>query len=436
MKDRALCVVRRAVFVADDTVIGFSPNNSRSVNSLSKTKGVTTTVGTHTFSCTQANTNWAVYVDNLAPATGTVTTTASPSTAHGTALNGDYYKDMGLDGCYYAVRFYNRALTAHEVAINHAVDQVRYFGVDSDSITLPSGWRFTKDGGLRLEHTASISVSSEGAGEVVGEDGETPMTTFWCEQNGTARLTLTAKPAEGYVFLGWQCDGLTDNQKVCPTLTADFAGDVIARFRKTDGSEPLDYTWVGGAGASWDDRLSWNDAGGVPGVPQANDSVTIPSGKTVTLTNTTPVYSILTVAGTLATTNWTTCVRAGMVLIKRNGKVTVKTASTDAATNRVWIACGGLTIETGGTINVNTLGYLGKNGLGWIGVTHSGAGAHGGGRIAIWYDIDETDAAFKERVVAKGGVDSAAPEDVQEWYNGENGTVYWKPKTGLRVLVR
>ena len=63
-------------------------------------------------------------------------------------------------------------------------------------------------------------------------------------------------------------------------------------------------------------------------------------------------------------------------------------------------------------------------------------GCGGGGRIAIWYDIDETDAAFKERVVAQGGRDDTASEEVQKWYNGEDGTVYWKQKTGLRVFVR
>lgn len=363
-----------------DNNIGACPNGTSSANFYGKTKSVTTTVGQHTYSVTQDGLAGNLYFDDLAASAYTVSAlTESPSTAHGAHFNYDYYGTSGLDGYYHSVRLYDRPLTADEIAVNRAVDKVRYFGVDAATLTLPTGWRFVTTDGVRLERTASITVEPAGAGVVLGDDGETPQTSYWCEQNGTAQLTLTASPAEGYVFLGWQADGLSAEQKICPTLTANLGGNVIARFRKTDGSEPLDYTWIGGTDADWNDRMSWNDAGGVPGVPQANDSVTIPSGKTVTLTNTTPVYSSLTVAGTLSTINWTTCARADTVLIKKNGNVTVKSASTDAATNRVWIACSGLTIEAGGKIDVNTKGYQGKNGLGWAGLaSKSGGGAHGG----------------------------------------------------------
>lgn len=339
---------------------GFSPNGSSSAQWPSKRITVDTVVGQHTLSCSQDELNCKIRFDDEETPT-TVASYGACNNQHGIMVNQDYNGKTGLDGFYHSIRFYNRPLTADEAAVNRAVDKVRYFGVDASTLTLPTGWRFVTTDGVRLLRQANFGVSPSGAGQVKVEDGEpTDSGTYWGEHNGTMIVHFSAVPAEGYAFAGWRADGLTDDQKLEPTLAAAVSDDITAIFRKTDGSEVRDFTWGGTATDSWDNPKLWHDADGLPGLPAAFDNVTIPAKKTAMLTNTTPKYGTLVVVGTLSLTNWETCVRASAVTVANGGKVTVAGLSTDQATNRVWIACDDCTIAAGGAIDVNDLGFRGS----------------------------------------------------------------------------
>ncbi|MBO7721498.1 MAG: G8 domain-containing protein, partial [Kiritimatiellae bacterium] len=182
--------------------------------------------------------------------------------------------------------------------------------------------------------------------------------SVWCEKGKTVNLTLSAEADEGYVFVGWS--GVPDADKYNAQTTTEAGADVTAVFRSADGSDPKNYVFVGAAGDAWDDPYNWNDDDGFEGVPVAGDSVTVPNGKSVLLTNSTPRLASLSVAGTVVMTNWTTCLCADAVTVPLGGKITCGAAAKSASDlSRVWIDCGTLTLDSGASIDVNYKGYSG-----------------------------------------------------------------------------
>ena len=142
-----------------------------------------------------------------------------------------------------------------------------------------------------------------------------------------------------------------------------------------------DVSWTGATDADWATTSNWDG-----GVPQAGDSVTIPSGvaNMPILSAPTPALDSITISGTLTFTNWTTCLNATTVTISSGGIVTCAGPFTDAdMSNRVWIACTDLTIASGGKIDVSEKGY-GSSATGRTpygpghGSIKGGGGAHGG----------------------------------------------------------
>lgn len=63
-------------------------------------------------------------------------------------------RDMNFRGTFYAFRFYNRPLTADEAKLNAALDQVRFFGADPQTVDLPPGCRFDADTNVVFAKTA------------------------------------------------------------------------------------------------------------------------------------------------------------------------------------------------------------------------------------------------------------------------------------------
>lgn len=98
---------------------------------------------------------------------------------------------------------------------------------------------------------------------------------------------------------------------------------------------------------------------------------------------------------------WTSASSGGSVLLK---------------THRLCASAGKVTV-TGGVPNDPSRG-----------------GCGGGGRVAIYYGEDETDAAFHENVTAKGGFYTGKAAD--DAYQGHDGSVYWHPIKGLMLLLR
>ena len=128
--------------------------------------------------------------------------------------------------------------------------------------------------------------------------------------------------------------------------------------------------WTGAVDSDWSSGENWNG-----GVPQSGDDVTIPAGKSATISASSANLASITISGTLVMTNWTTCLNAMTVTIPSGGILTSGAAVTNETDlSRVWVSCTDLTIENGGKIDVNYKGYAGYP----IGSDHAGYGPGAG----------------------------------------------------------
>ena len=210
----------------------------------------------------------------------------------------------------------------------------------------------------------------DGVGGMVTVNGgeATTAAEVWCEWGETVQVALVATPAEGYVFVGWI--GLDDEHAYSQSVTVAVDADVAAVFRRADGTEPYTYTWKGSTDGDWGEAGNWADHNGMKGIPVAGDSVVVPSGLSLTITNSSVALDAVTVAGTLVITNWTTRLNAQTVSVADGGVLTCGAAVTNMeAMSRVWISCSNLTVDAGGKIDVTRKGYYGQ-----VGVTKRGFG--------------------------------------------------------------
>lgn len=366
--------------------LGFSGNKESSNGSVPQTYVnliADDRTGLKTYTCWQDSTNTMVKVYSVPNAKSyskkrsLASTKPDLSTAWKFKFNRGYTENCGINGTYYSVRIYGRSLSTDEMAVNTAVDRIRYCGASASDFTLPDGWKFETEGDeTSLYRAVTISarnISGEtGVGGTVSIDGGEPVAsgTLWCEQGGTVSVTLKAEADEGCAFRGWS--GVGDEVKYDAEITVSIDADVAAVFRKTDGSEPLDYTWVGAADGDWDVATNWADADGLAGVPAAGDLVTVPKGKSLTLATSSVALESVTVSGTLVLTNWTTCLSAQTVTVAEGGTLTCAApATTMDEMSRVWVKCTDLTVAAGGSIDVTRKGYFGWPKTG---------GASGGGK--------------------------------------------------------
>lgn len=222
-----------------DTYVGFCPNDGTGRGpGLSKTGrlSVPTTMGQHSFSCVQDGTNIAIRADATLSGEAILATTAKVelNTLSLLSLNWVYYDDSGLDGCYYAIRFYDRPLTADEVSVNVAVDQVRFFGKDPEACALPTGYRFNAMKGYPLERKYSVA-SNDGTQGLVSVDGGEAAAAVdaWVDQ-ATRRVVLAAVPADGYKFARWT-GAISGGDLKSATGTFTVTGDVTAEFKEITG---------------------------------------------------------------------------------------------------------------------------------------------------------------------------------------------------------
>ena len=112
-----------------------------------------------------------------------------------------------------ALRFYNRALTAGEIAYNGAVDKVRFRGLRKE--------------GLQCQLRAWM----DGLGGTVSVDGGAAATdhveTAWVAFGMAQTATFTATPEHGWTFLGWAGD--TD------AIVSGTASDLTVSVSATHG---------------------------------------------------------------------------------------------------------------------------------------------------------------------------------------------------------
>ena len=150
----------------------------------------------------------------------------SPVASTGTAISetGDRTWCIGgadsghaLIGEIFAVRIYNRALTAAEVAMNAAIDKVRFEGADPADV-MPQGCRWNSTTG-EIECRISVACDVTGGGIVtVGGEDIHELYERWCEVGQV--ITLTAVPDLGREFYCWTGDveGLSLKEKMRTTF--------------------------------------------------------------------------------------------------------------------------------------------------------------------------------------------------------------------------
>lgn len=350
------------VGLVNDNAAGFSSAGYNAITLPRLTTSVDTTMGQHTFSCRQDGANWKVDFDGAKTATGSnAGATGGLASSYGFYINQNYYENQGLNGGYHAIRFYKRPLTDDEVAVNRAVDQIRYFGADPASYTLPTGWRFTTGGDVTLEHEATIAPKGGAGGRVSVDGGEwADSASVWIEQGVGVTVAVKAMADEGYVFQGWSGNVEGEDLTLAET-TLTVKGAVFAVFRKTDGSDPRTYSLVGTTG-DWDDPTAWMDEFGFKGVPQIGDSAVVAAGKTLSIVGETAELASMTVAGTVTMTSWTNCLKSTDITVPNGGVITCGPPSrTQEGLSRVWISCENLTVAAGGKIDVALKGYAGKS---------------------------------------------------------------------------
>jgi len=142
------------------------------------------------------------------------------------------------------------------------------------------------------------------------------------------------------------------------------------------------YWQTAGAGV-WHDGANWG--GTAPG--PADQVFITNTSASVLLTNDTAFLGSLTLSKTLTFTNWTTELHATNVTIQSAGLMTLPDAFTGTQmSNRVWIVCTNLTVESGGSIDVDGAGFSGGaqnqagHGPGGGSVGNYGGGGGYGGR--------------------------------------------------------
>ena len=139
-------------------------------------------------------------------------------------------------------------------------------------------------------------------------------------------------------------------------------------------------------------------------------------------------------SGSGVTSDWTGAGGGGLVWLEVERRLVIDgSISANGLDMGVYSSC-----SSGGGVYLVAGRFLG--GAGSVtaggGVSESASvrgGCGGGGRVAIICATDESDAAFKARVTAKGGFYSGKAAD--DPWQGQDGTVYWKERRPATVFT-
>ena len=138
-----------------------------------------------------------------------------------TNSDGGDYKTFGYT--VNALRFYNRVLTAGEIAYNSAVDRLRFRGLRME------GFAYRLVNG---DVQCKLRAWMDGQGGTISMDGGAAVTdrveTAWVAFGTAQTATFTATPEKGWTFLGWTGD--TD------AIVSGTANDLSVRVSTTRGA--------------------------------------------------------------------------------------------------------------------------------------------------------------------------------------------------------
>ena len=125
----------------------------------------------------------------------------------------------------YSARIYNRELSDAEVAVNAAVDRMRYENADPSSVDWPEGFRFNYAKG---DVETVVTGRVEGVGGTV-QVGDGTVSPYWA--GFSEDVTLTPIPASGYVFYKWMSATPLADDKVMPlTVKGGLVSGIKAFF--------------------------------------------------------------------------------------------------------------------------------------------------------------------------------------------------------------
>lgn len=193
-------------------------------------------------------------------------TQGSPGLGYANNANWPYH------GLMYGLRLYSRPLTANEIAINRAVDSVRFHGVQPADVDLPVGYTWNNDGTITLADAVTFTAE-EGA---VCVDGAAPTTSATLTKLVNERVSVKAVTPAGKFFLRWtgdvtaiaEGDVRSPEITVCAarpiTLTPEFTSFAGADLAAAD----LLHRWsfngdckdsIGGRDGTAQGYTSWND---------------------------------------------------------------------------------------------------------------------------------------------------------------------------------
>jgi len=349
----------------------------------------------------------------------------------GNSLGGRFNKETYFKGGVYALRLYNRALTADEAKRNAVVDGIRFLGR-----ALPDGWR-DQDG--RLQARLSFDLAS---GVTVSTGGTTLATSapVWLDAGTEVTATVTPGSGQYAVWNGAPLDAVlaADGHSLvftlhaprkleCELITPDLVweGTVTKVNYSNDTATVYLPTGTVSGTAVWAKRLVLGGRG-------APASLTLTKGVTLSDrldVNRNATLSICTESGA---TNGVTVRTGGKITHAVNGGTKANDYRVDLKTD------GTITVEEGGSITGDSCGYKSNDsstwtdGLesltepstsGWAPV--SNCDCTGGGVIRLQADVLRADG----RITANGGHGSS-------YYGGSAGSVWITAGTfsGIGIL--
>ena len=177
-------------------------------------------------------------------------------TSCNSCIGGDFRGGSGVTfiGTCNACRLYDRVLTQGELAVNAAVDAVRFRGADPATFTLPSGWLFDAQTNLVKTVTATALGGTVSLG---GGPAAATVVTNVVQDASSPTLTFTATPDAGYEFVTWGGDmeAVVSVNGCEVTVRVDEPVSICAVFRP--GTPPTastaDYDYVTNGLVVWYD---------------------------------------------------------------------------------------------------------------------------------------------------------------------------------------
>ena len=135
------------------------------------------------------------------------------------SLHGWYGKEGSTQTAYIsAIRIYNRALTAQEIARNHALDAIRFRGESADGYRINNGrWQ------VRIRATSDDSSVVVAVGNVSGTEVET-----WVDLSSEVEISVRQFPA-GKALRRWE-DGSVVSYDERMKFTASYPVDAVAKL--------------------------------------------------------------------------------------------------------------------------------------------------------------------------------------------------------------